>query len=61
MHEEIDPAAILAPGARRSARGVAVNYASAEALAKAGLQREDEDEGEGDAFVAPASDDNMDD
>ena len=38
--QEIDPAVILAPGARRSTRGVKVDYTSAEALAKAGLKPE---------------------
>ena len=52
--EEIDASAILAPGARRSTRGVRVDYSSAEALAKAGLKPEaaDEDEAE-ESFVAP--------
>jgi hypothetical protein len=45
--EEIDPSAILAPGARRSTRGVKVDYSSAEAFQKAGLkQGEDEEEDE---------------
>ncbi|KDQ55834.1 hypothetical protein JAAARDRAFT_59800 [Jaapia argillacea MUCL 33604] len=47
--EEIDPSAILAPGARRT-RGVRIDYSSAEALAKAGLKPEhlaaDDDEEE---------------
>ena len=49
---EIDPSAILAPGARRSTRGAAVNYASAEALEKAGLKPEDLEEEQEESYVA---------
>lgn len=55
---EIDPGAILAPGARRSTRGAAVNYASAEALEKAGLKPEDLEEEQEESYVA---DDKMED
>lgn len=47
-HTEIDPSAILPPGTRRSARGAKVDYASAEALAKAGLKPETANEDEDD-------------
>lgn len=52
--QEIDPSAILPSGARRSTRGVKVDYSSAEALQKAGLKADEddaEDAGE-DSFVA---------
>ncbi|KAI0316511.1 hypothetical protein OF83DRAFT_1126408 [Amylostereum chailletii] len=51
-YQEINPSAIIS-GSRRT-RGIKIDYASEEALAKAGLKPEtaDEDEG-GDSFVAP--------
>ncbi|VDB95968.1 unnamed protein product [Peniophora sp. CBMAI 1063] len=49
---EIDPSAILAPGARRSTRGARVNYASAEALEKAGLKPEDLEDEQEENYVA---------
>ncbi|KAH8107872.1 hypothetical protein BXZ70DRAFT_913047 [Cristinia sonorae] len=52
--EEIDTSAILAPGARRSTRGVRIDYSSEEALKKAGLTPEQaEEEEHEDTFVAP--------
>jgi hypothetical protein len=42
---------ILAPGARRSTRGVKVDYTSPEALQKAGLKPEGPDEEESDDDV----------
>lgn len=56
--QEIDPSAILPSGARRSTRGVKVDYSSAEALQKAGLKADEddaEDTGE-DSFVATEED-----
>lgn len=47
---EIDPSAILAPGTRRT-RGVKVDYSSEEALRKAGLKPEAEDDENEDSFV----------
>ncbi|KAH9168246.1 hypothetical protein EDB89DRAFT_2074070 [Lactarius sanguifluus] len=43
--EQIDPSAILPPGARRSARGQKIDYSSPEAFKRAGLKSgQDEDE-----------------
>lgn len=47
--QEIDPTAILPPG--RRTRGVKVDYTSAEALRKADLKPEDEEEEGEDSFV----------
>ena len=55
--DEIDTSAILAPGTRRSTRGVRVDYSSAEALQKAGLKPETEEEDQEESFVA--NDDEM--